>query len=112
MSEVKYSPKYWQETIDEIMDNFDFDKVHRCMIALDWKWDIADCKGIPDIVDLRRMARRLLRECVDKNEGSTGGFAAGIDRDGGCLWLSFVVENWDAYKEAECNSAQIKTAST
>ena len=27
-----------QEMIDEVMDCFEFEKVHKTMIALEWKW--------------------------------------------------------------------------
>ena len=36
-----------QEMIDDIMDNFDFGRVAKCMEALNWKW-ISVPEGIPD----------------------------------------------------------------
>ena len=38
-----------QEAIDNIMDYFDFDKVLKTMIALDWKWVKEDHKSIDDL---------------------------------------------------------------
>jgi hypothetical protein len=55
-----------QESIDEVMDNFDWEKVHRVMQAIDWKWYHADGEIVtPSISDLRRTARRLLRNVVE-----------------------------------------------
>lgn len=94
---MAYDAEYWQEMIDEIMDNFDFQKVRIVMIALDWRWRD---EVVPDLPELRRAARKLLKHCVKevKNMG-TGGFGAIIDCENGVLSLEFVVESWDAYKE-------------
>jgi hypothetical protein len=81
------------------MDHFDFDKVHKVMLALDWTYH--DSNGVPDKATLRRSARRLLQGCVERNIGGTGGFVVHIDREYGSLSLAFVVEEWDAYKEDE-----------
>jgi hypothetical protein len=96
---MAYSAEHWDDLIDEIMDNFDFERVHQCMTALDWTWHDSD--GVPDKATLRRSARRLLRGCVARGGGGSGGFQTHIDREEGSLSLSFVVEEWDAYKEDE-----------
>lgn len=93
----KYPPEYWQDMQDEIMDNFDFERVHKAMIALDWQWHSTN--GVPDRPDLRRHARKALRDCVERNIGTNGGFHVSIDRNEGVLSLSFIVEEWDAYKD-------------
>lgn len=90
----KYTSEYWQEMQDEIMDNFDFEKVHTVMTALDWRW--CSTNGVPEKSDLRRSARKMLRDCVELNRGGTGGFKVSIDRENGILTLLFVVEEWDA----------------
>lgn len=94
-----YSTEHWQYLIDEIMDNFDFGRVHEVMTALDWTWH--DSAGVPDMGTLRRTARRQLRDCITRRHGGSGGFVVDIDRDEGGLSLSFVVESWDAYKGEE-----------
>ena len=81
-----------QEVIDEIMDNFDFEKVHKAMTALDWKWG----KGIPDVWELKKSARRLLKTSIEENTCiGTGGFL--VDKDGDYISLKFVVAEWDNY---------------
>lgn len=88
-----------QEAIDNIMDYFDFDKVLKTMIALDWKWvkeahKSIDDLEIPSIERIRREARRLLIRAIEiKDSTSTGGFQAEYDDDN--LYLRLVVAEWD-----------------
>ena len=51
------------QMIDAVMDEFDFEKVHRVMNFLEWKW-INERKDleVPSIAQLKQAARRLLRE--------------------------------------------------
>jgi len=78
-----------QDQIDEIMDTFDFVKVHEIMDAL--KWTYSDAEGIPDESTLRTTARKHLKE-VAKNGGysSSGGFTASLreGEDDGKPWIS------------------------
>ena len=86
-----------QEIVDDIMDNFDFDKVHNVMVELDWGWGDSDGNlSIPEIWELKKSARRLLKESME--EGlcvATGGFQ--VDKDGDYISLKFIVEEWDNY---------------
>lgn len=96
---MKYTPEYWQEMADEIMDCFDFDKVHHCMVALDWAWGMGQQASIPEKNELRRKGRELLRDAIAGKPCSIGGFKTVIDYEEGVLSLEFIVETWDAYKE-------------
>ena len=88
-----------QEAIDNIMDYFNFDKVLKTMIALDWKWVKEDHKSIddletPSIERIRKTARKALMRAIEiKDYTSGGGFEA--EYDDGNLYLRFVVEEWD-----------------
>jgi hypothetical protein len=63
-----------QEQIDEIMDSFDFQKVHKIMEAINWRWHE---EGVPDVYSLRTLARKHLKEAVEiKGAISSGGFTA------------------------------------
>jgi hypothetical protein len=95
--------------IDDIMDNFNFDKVLITMEALDWKW-IGEA---PSMDDLRNQAERLLRGAAESRLGAfkdthwelgiinaTGGFQATAFCDEAKtqitgLDLKFVVSEWD-----------------
>ena len=95
---MEYNDEYWQEMLDEIMDYFDFERVHECMEALQWTWRE---QGVPTIGDLRKRARQLLRACITTKicANATGGLKASIDREEGVLSLEFIVTEFDAYKE-------------
>ena len=90
-----------QEAIDNIMDYFNFDKVLKTMIALDWKWVKEDHKSIddleiPSIERIRKTARKALMRAIEiKDSTSTGGFQA--EYNYGSLSLQFVVEQWDEW---------------
>lgn len=85
-----------QELIDEILDEFDFERVHKVMVALNWQWHNID--GVPTIGDLRRNARDLLKTVVHGNHirVGSGGFYA--YKENGTVGLRFEVTNY----EAEC----------
>ncbi len=89
----------YEEQIDNIMDWFDFDKVHKAMVALNWTWYNV---GIPEKAELRQTARRLLRDVVEKDARmtGTGGFYA-TKNEYGELSLYFAVSKWDCEIEEE-----------
>lgn len=66
-----------QDQMDEIMDSFEFDKIHSVMRHLDWEWKDA---GVPDEYEIRQSARRTMRSAIECNgTSSTGGFTAIVD---------------------------------
>jgi hypothetical protein len=76
----KHSEDEINSTVNEVMDLFDYEHVHKVMEFLDWKWA---GKGVPEIYDLRVESRRLLEKVANKViEGekyyfsATGGFKA------------------------------------
>ncbi len=88
------------EKINEIIKNFDFEKVRKVMVALDWAWRFDDRS--PLVGELVITAQRLLTEVVEKEEDwgiSTGGFLA--TKRNGMLALKFMVEEWDVDLEEE-----------
>jgi hypothetical protein len=103
-----------RDKIDEIMDRFDFDRVHKAMVALNWKWVGAGTSEVPSKYDLKRQARRLLNGayetmCQEDSDGrgylATGGFVATFELNKNArprenmnvtVELRFVVESQDA----------------
>lgn len=93
------------ETIDDIMDNFDFEKVHEAMNLLGWRWwtQKTDSLDIPDIPRLRKVARRLMQDAMGSHMSSystgTGGFQVDKTTEEGKVFLSlsFVLTSWDNY---------------
>ena len=98
------------EMIDDIMDEFDFAKVHMTMDYLGWKW----VGEAVDIDMLRKEARRLLKGAAQARLGEfidehweqgilngTGGFQATAFCDATktkiiALDLKFVLTEWDS----------------
>ena len=88
-----------KEKIEQIMENFDFEKVHKAMVALELEWYFGlDGSRIPSVEELKKKAGELLSNvddliCGDYAVSSFyGGFEAKYDD--GCLSLSFIVEEW------------------
>ena len=86
-----------REAIDYIMDVFDFDKVHKVMEFLQWRW--AD-EGVPDKYYIRSEARRLLKYAIEnKSDVATGGFIVKYypPDNNSVEWikLAFELEDWD-----------------
>jgi hypothetical protein len=88
-----------QDALDNIMDNFDFDQVHKVMVFLNWKWANGNGSlGVPEKYELRGEARRLLKMAIEeKTTVSTGGFIAEYRESevDGWMDLKFVVSDWD-----------------
>lgn len=83
-----------KKIVDNIIDNFDFDRVHEVMTLLGWTW--WNVRGIPSVQDLKKRAGELLTEVWEKPNDqyciSTGGFHA--RKDSGVLILEFVITDW------------------
>lgn len=82
-----------EKHIEEILNNFDFEKVHNIMVALDWKWFGV---GVPSVEDLKKQALELLNEICnyDITSSSTGGLKA-IKCDD-YLELEFIITSFDS----------------
>ncbi len=95
-----------QNDIETILDEFDFEKVHQAMTALNWTW--ATSAGVPTIGEMRRCARMLLNyvKNADSDEPdymtATGGFHASRNLYPGdakrYYSLSFVLREWNNYE--------------
>ena len=77
----------------EVLDSFDFDRVHDVMESLSWTW--ANLDRVPTRAELVTEARRLLEE-LDGRPGvhGSGGLRASYKEDG-TLSLKFILcESW------------------
>ena len=97
-----------QSLVDEMIDSFDFEKVHRVMEHVDWKYVKSDGTiGLPEIIDLKRVARYCLRNAYryslkygdDASVVGTGGFEARYfpadDKEGAAFRLRFILSEWE-----------------
>jgi hypothetical protein len=94
-----------QAMIDEIIDRFNFERVHIAMKALDWHWcDLAgNGHAVPTIAKLKAMARHLLREAINSKVCASGGFEAKyhpkVDQDSEYFELKFILHHVDSYDD-------------
>jgi len=85
-----------RKAVDNIMDWFDFERVHRTMKALRWEWVGAEEK-IPCQGEIRERARQLLTDAIiSQTSVGSGGFQVTYIPVEGFLKLEFVVSEWDA----------------
>jgi hypothetical protein len=91
--------------IEECMDWFEFERVHKAMVLLDWKWGMDDEAAVPDLPEIRKAARKFIRAAIEQCTGKkftvgSGGFEATAYRDpDGVLegvMLRFVLADWYA----------------
>ena len=97
------------KAITDIIENFNWEKVHKTMVALNWTWHDSEGKA-PSIGELFRCANDLLHRAYDGAEKEktdysvgTGGFyvRAIVDEETKEiveLRLAFEVCNWDYYE--------------
>ena len=75
--------KHQLSLIDDVIHEFDFEKVHIAMTALDWKWAIPPTSldeliglQVPTLVRLKETARSQLTLSIQTGLCSSGGFKA------------------------------------
>lgn len=48
-----------------LIDSFDFEKVHKCLVAVDWKWSvISGGYRVPNIAEMKDLVSKLFDELV------------------------------------------------
>ena len=87
-----------QDSIDIIMDSFNFRKVDKVMRKLKWTWalegDVHDDTKTPTEAAIRRAARRILKSAIHNGSADSGGLLAEYDKEEEELILKFVLEEW------------------
>ena len=91
--------------LDDIFDNFDFERVKKTMDALGWQWAYAKGEnGVPTLDEIKQAAANLLWDlATDPDPEITihaiGGFRAErdfSDPENPWMRLSFEITDWDA----------------
>lgn len=64
--------------MDQVIDAFNFERVHLAMTAIDWQWQTTRNNGleVPSIPTLKARARYLLTEATKEEVISSGGLTA------------------------------------
>ena len=67
-----------EEMIEEVLDDFNFERVLCAMTALDWRWQTTEGNGfaVPTVARLSAMARSLLRDAIKSKYVACGGLHA------------------------------------
>ena len=90
-----------KELIDKIIKDFNFEKVHRAMLTVNWRW--SSTNGVSSISNLVLCAQELLQDVSKMNVEdsiSTGGFRAtkiASENIGEGLELEFVLTSEMCY---------------
>lgn len=72
-----------EKIIESVVNEVDFESIHKIMLALGWTWNFADkdCRGryikrVPTIDDMKNQVRGMTTDLIVENllETSTGGF--------------------------------------
>ena len=96
--------------VQDIMEDFNFHKVHDVMKQLDWKWALSDSCRTPTIDEMKREAERLLiNACTERICVATGGFRAVYEECGQgdpdpYISLEFIVEECEGFVKDEDNN--------
>lgn len=82
------------ERIHKLIIDFDFEKVHTAMTAVNWQWKINENETrVPTVTELQNEAIRLIKDATKSGwTHRTGGFMAGWDRQEDELFLQFIFE--------------------
>lgn len=96
-----------RDSVDLVIDAFDFHKIHEVMKYLNWGWGAGEDYHIPDTYDLIRESRRMIFRAIDDlDEGSEyyiscGGFHVEVkhytEDDYVNVNLSFRLEDCSSY---------------
>lgn len=84
-----------EETLESkfewVLDGFDFEKVHRIMTFLDWKWFTLDGVKVPSINQMKEFCRELFEEVAsgEKDNMASGGFS--VRKYGDNIVLEFIL---------------------
>lgn len=89
------------KTFDSLLNEFDFEMVHKCMKAMDWQWAVIGC--VPTIKHMKKHVQELFNslilECFCENlercSLSSGGFSLTVNKtnDDITLDLEFIIED-------------------
>ena len=78
-----------EKIITEILDNFDFKKVHAYMVLTDWKWHETH---VPTVEELREVAHRNLLYACRADEAETICSSGGLTAYKNPLEVSLIFE--------------------
>jgi len=110
LAQYAHLNKVEKSKIEDIMRNFDFEKVHDVMQYLDWHWVKV---GVPTVEDIKAEAKRLLVDaCYEKTTVACGGFRATYEATPGSeegdefIQLEFILTDAEGFDEDEAEEEE------
>jgi hypothetical protein len=93
--------------INDVIEEFEFEKVHIAMTSLDWKWITSldaitnQLMAVPTIARLKQSATQLLISSIKSGFAGSGGFVArySTHEELESFTLSFVVAEYDTWND-------------
>jgi len=93
--------------INDVIEEFEFEKVHIAMTALDWKWIAPNgvitnqSMAVPTIARLKQTATQVLTSSIESGFAASGGFVAKYFNPGEpeSFTLSFVLAEYDTWND-------------
>ena len=93
--------------INDVIEEFEFEKVHIAMTALDWKWIAPNSAitnqsmAVPTIARLKQSATQVLISSIESGFAGSGGFVARYSNseEPESFTLSFVVAEYDTWND-------------
>ena len=91
---------------EELIEEFDFQKVHNVMELLNWGWAFSK-HSVPTVGEMVVLAMQLIDEMFEKDTTSisTGGFS--VENLGGAYKLKFILEEVYVAKEEDDNQLDL-----
>ena len=105
---MKRSKQLRNYMINDVMEYFNFKRVHEIMIATEWEWldsfEGEDKYHVPDEQKIRKLAKKLLKRAwKERAIISTGGFTAIYSETPDVIHLNlFFGESSFSFMPAEC----------
>ena len=95
--------KFYEDKLQEILNGFDFDKVHEVMCTLNWCWANIGIPSKEEMIAHIHYLYNSLKERIIKHEYcycNSGGFKLSFNpNEGGELNLVFELESYSAYDD-------------
>lgn len=91
-----------QKLIDRVIRDFDYERVQKAMMAVDWQWQATNNDGFefPSIDRMKACSKLLLMAAAKYGISATGGFEATyspkVDDEDECFTLRFVLCSVDS----------------
>ncbi len=86
--------------IDDIIENFDWQKVRNYMVDTGWTWGMGDGAYVPTIKQMKDQVRRMYQNMKKEDLQITGTGGFHMYRNEEEYWLFFYIADWMAERKS------------